>query len=75
MDKYEIAQSVKNNILTLDNSISKLKYIINQTADPMLRCELKEELEELISLRNSLKALVVNIIEYKKPQNDQSFTV
>lgn len=75
MDKYEIAQAIKNNLLTLDSSISRLKYILSQTTDPLLRRELKEELEDLCALKSCFTALATNIIEDKKSQNDQSFTV
>ena len=75
MKKLEIAQTIKNNLLTLDSSISRLKYILSQTTDPLLRHELEEELEDLRALKSCFTALATNIIEDKKSQNDQSFTV
>ena len=71
MNKFEVANSIENNILSLNGSISRLKSILNQTVDPILKRELEEEIKELIAQRNSWKAMVAKVLEKPKYQEEQ----
>ena len=70
MHKLEIAHKIEDEIIELNYTIAKLKFIRNQIPDSHLASDLNDEIHTLVKHKKRLGNVVTTIIEDSKLKNE-----